>query len=765
MSEAPVRILIVEDSDDDAELAIRELRGTDMTVEAEVVQNREDLLQALSRDRWDLVIGDYTLPGFGGMHALEVVTAHDPDLPFIFVSGTIGEEKAVAAMRAGARDYVVKGNLRRLAPAVEREIREARARREQREAEREMREKDARLRRIVESNIMGIVFWSATGKITEANDAFLRMLRYSREDLERGRIDWARITAPGYEELPERVLREMETEGAATRFEKEYIRKDGTRIPVLTGGSVFDGARTAGVAFVLDISDRKTAEAEARQAAATVQAIVDASPIPIVSEDRAGRVRLWNTAAEKVFGWEADEVLGRPNPVVPPSERETTDSERQRVMREGERVVGRSVERLRKDGTTVSVRFSFGPTVGPDGEPDGIVGLLEDVTESKALEAQLLQAQKLEAVGRLAGGVAHDFNNLLTVILTATHFLLDELPSASQTLELAQEVQDAAAAAALLTNQLLAFSRKDVVEPQAVDVAEVVARIEKMIRRLIGEDIHLTVELASNLGPIRCDPGQLEQVLLNLAVNARDAMPEGGTLKVRTSAVHLDEEAAAEVELQPGDFIELVVRDSGTGIAPEDLPEVFEPFFTSKPTGMGTGLGLSTCKKIVRDAGGRIHVESTLGEGATFRVYLPTVDDDRGDRPRARDPDDEPRGTETILLVEDDPGVRSVASRVLGSLGYRVLEAENGATALRIMEDRGNAIELVLTDVVMPEMSGREVAEHAKSIDPDVKILFASGYTEDALLRRNVSTHDVRLLKKPFTPGSLARKVREVLDA
>jgi two-component system, cell cycle sensor histidine kinase and response regulator CckA len=752
----PVRLLVVEDSVDDFDLLVRALRREGVPVEASRVETREALEAALDL-RWDVVIADYRIPGYSGMAALDAVRARDPDLPFIFVSGTIGEDLAVAAMRAGAQDYVIKGNLRRLAPAIERELRDAELRRARRRAEEAVRESEGRLRRIVESDMIGILFWNRDGKITDANDCLLRMLGYTRDDLRSGRIDWRLMTPPEYAPLDERALAELAERGVSSPFEKEYLRKDGSRVPVILGTAAFEQAPESGVAFVLDVSDRRRAEAEARAAASTLRAVVDASPLPVISLDLAGRVRLWNAAAELTFGWTAAEVVGRENPIVPPGDREACERARDLVVTEGKPVVGMTGGRLRRDGTTLDARISIGPTTGPDGRPDGTVLVVEDVTESRRLEAQLLHAQKLEAVGRLAGGVAHDFNNLLTVILGVSDLLLEE-ESSPEVRAGIDEVRDAAERAVVLTRQLLAFSRREVVEPRVVELAEVVTGVERMVRRLAGEDVELTLTFEPGPLPVRCDPGHLQQVLLNLVVNARDAMPGGGRLLVAASGNTVAGERAAALDVPPGDYAVLTVRDTGVGIPPEHRGQLFEPFFTTKPAGAGTGLGLATCHMIARQAGGAIEVESRPGGGSAFRVLLPLAEG----TPVATDPRASavPRGTETILLVEDEPRVRAVASRMLTALGYTVLEAENGVAALDLLTREGDRVALLLTDVVLPGLGGRELAERARAQRPGLRVLYASGYAEDVILRHRVSIRDVALVTKPFTAATLARKVR-----
>jgi signal transduction histidine kinase/ActR/RegA family two-component response regulator len=383
----------------------------------------------------------------------------------------------------------------------------------------------------------------------------------------------------------------------------------------------------------------------------------------------------------------------------------------------------------------------------------------------RAKEVQLRQAQKLEAVGRLAGGVAHDFNNLLTIIFGELDLVVPELPERGPLRDAIESVRRAAESAGTLTRQLLAFSRRQVLAPAPTDLNALVANAEKMLRRVIGEHIELLAKLAPDLGTTRVDPGQIEQVLLNLAVNAHDAMPKGGTLTLATSNTSLD---AGYVREHPGasegDFVVISVSDSGSGIPAEVMPHIFEPFFTTKPAGQGTGLGLATCYGIVKQAGGYIGVYTEPGLGTSFRIYLPRIVGPV--RVEARpEVATAPRGSETILLVEDSPAVRAVAVRSLRALGYQVLEAGDGQRALELLAGAGQPVEAVITDVVMPGMGGRELADRILERWPGTRVLFSSGYTDDEVIRQRLLESETAFLQKPYTAAALARKLRELLDA
>ena len=382
------------------------------------------------------------------------------------------------------------------------------------------------------------------------------------------------------------------------------------------------------------------------------------------------------------------------------------------------------------------------------------------------LEKQLRQAQKVEAIGRLAGGVAHDFNNILTAILGYSDLLLLRIKNDDPLRGSIEEIRNAAQRAAALTRQLLAFSRKQILEPKVVNLNETLNNLDKMLRRMIGEDIELTTRGALDLGRVKVDPGQIEQVIINLAINARDAMPHGGKLMIETANVVLDEVSAFRMEdVAPGIYVRIAVTDTGTGMDPDVQARLFEPFFTTKAEGKGTGLGLAMCYGIVKQSGGHISVYSELGVGTVFKIYLPRIEEAATAEAKPDRSGELPHGKETILLVEDEPGLRKLTKLVLQDLGYTILEAANGREALSIAKERNICdVDLVFTDVVMPQMGGKELADHIHSMRPDAKVLFTSGYTEDAIVHHGVLNDDVAFLHKPYTPNLLARKLREVLD-
>ncbi len=610
----PLRVLMVEDSEDDALLVLRELRaaGYDLT-HARV---------------------DYSMPHFSGTAALAMLRQRGLDVPYICVSGTITEELAVAAMKAGAHDYVTKGQLKRLLPAIERELREAQGRAT-------LRATEASFATLVEHAPVGIYRSSPEGRFLSVNAAVVRML--------------------GYETAAEVLNLDMARDVYADAAERQRLVERDT------------------------YSDRQYDNVEAT--------------------------------------WK------------------------------------------RRDGRLLTVQLSVRAVRNAAGRVDYYETFVRDVTDQRRLQQQVLQSQKMEAVGRLAGGVAHDFNNLLTVITSYSDLLLEDLAPGDAKRDDLEQVRKAADGAAALTRQLLAFSRQQVVEPRVVSLNTVVEGLQKILRRVIGEDIEVTIALAPDLESVRADVGQLEQVLMNLVVNARDAMPTGGRLTVETANVEHDPEYARDREAAAvRRFAMLAVTDTGCGMDEATKARIFEPFFTTKETGKGTGLGLATVYGIVKQAGGFIWVYSEPGQGTSFKIYLPAVDA-TAERTTAASTTPAPRGTETVLLVEDAAAVRAVTKQMLERQGYTVLEAPDGEVGLRLAQRHRGVIHLLLTDVVMPRIGGRELAEQLTRLRPDVKVLYASGYTDDSVVRHGILESGTAYLQKPFSPESLARKVRDVLDA
>ena len=631
-----MRVLHVEDSDSDAALVVRFLKKSGYDVDCERVQDAGQMEAALSGGAWDVIIADYHLPKFDARAALGVLHETGRDIPFIVVSAKIGEDVAVEMMRSGAHDYVMKSDLARLAPAVERETKEARARLESKRAEQALQESEQRFRRLVESSVVGIVITDSEC-ILEANDYVLDLLSYSRQELQAGEICWKQITPPQYTGLEERAILQLIKTRRCPAFEQEWRAKDGKLIPILLGRVALEAAQES--------------------------------------------------------------------------------------------------------------RF---------------LCFVVDLTERRQLEEQFRQAQKLESVGRLAGGVAHDFNNLLTIINGYAHLAMGELPVGHPVYESIEEISKAATRAADLTRQLLTFSRNDVMEAKNIVLNQTVLDFDRMLRRLIGEDIELVVALHPEAGMIRADARQIEQVIMNLAINARDAMPAGGKLMIETSPVFIDEHfPRMHPSVATGPYVMLTMSDTGTGMSPEVQSHLFEPFFTTKEQGKGTGLGLATVYGIVKQSGGSIWVYSELDRGSTFKLFFPAVKAVQENPAPAPALVTRAGGVETILLAEDEPGVRRFVRQTLERNGYTVLESSSGREAIDVARRHSGPIGLLLTDVIMPEMGGAELADQFASIRPGVPVICMSGYTDRLWVQPQIPAS---YIQKPFTSTALLAQIRALLD-
>src|SRR3989442_542976 len=501
------------------------------------------------------------------------------------------------------------------------------------------------------------------------------------------------------------------------------------------------------------------AERALREANEHLAAVIQSSPLAIYTLDPASTVRTWNRAAEALYGWQAAEVIGRPLPTVG-QDLEDHARLRDRVLR-GEALRGVEVTRRKKDGTLVNISLSVAPLHDGAGRVTGMLSLAADITEMRQLEVQYRQAQKMEAVGRAARGMAHDFNNLLTAIIGTTALVLEDLGLESRARLDIQEIEKAAKRAARLTRQLLIFSRQQVLEPRALDLNTLVGNLERMLHRLIGEDIELRTKPAARPGAGRADPRPPQQAHVNLLLAGRDGMPHGGRFTIATAEVELDPRyAAAHGPTQPGPDVFPALRHTGVGMDGATKARLFEPFFTTKEPGRGTGLGLATVYGIVKQSGGYIWAYSELGHGTTFKIYLPRVAE-TPEAPESTTGTPTPvRGSETVLVVEDQEEVRQLTKRVLEARGYAVLAARNGAEALEIVARHPTRIHLMITDVVMPGMNGRELAELACAKRSDLKVLYVSGYTGEAVLQHRLLEPGVAFLQKPFTPDALARKTR-----
>jgi PAS domain S-box-containing protein len=628
--------------------------------------------------------------------------------------------------------------------------------------EQALRASELSYRRLFEAAKDGILILEAdTGRISDVNPFLTEMLGFSHDEL---------VGTPIWELGPFRDIVSNKTKFEQLQ-QQGYVRnenlpletRDGRKIAVEFVSNVYQaGDRNVIQCNIRDITERDAAEKERSRLAA----IIECSDETIITKSADGIVISWNHGAEKQYGYTAEEMIGRSVSILFPPDHYQEYLQIMKRVRKGEAVPSFDTVRRRKDGTLINASVNITPIEARHGEVVGASKNSHDITRIKKLEAKFIEAQKMEVIGQLAGGVAHDFNNILAVIMGCSELITSKLGADSPLRKYTEEIRHTSVRAAGLTRQLLVFSRKQTVQPVVLDLNDVVKDLDPMLRRLIDENIDMTSVPGNQIGRVKADSGYVGQVLMNLVVNARDAMPNGGKLTIATTNVTLDENyARTHTGAIPGDYVMLSVSDTGTGMTDEVKAHLFEAFFTTKPKGKGTGLGLATCQTIVQQSGGHIGVDSEVGKGTTFKIYLPRVEQplDASVSPISEDP--LPRGTETLLVVEDDPSVRGLASAILQAQGYTVLRAANGQEGLRVAgEHKGKPLRLVITDVVMPVMNGKVMAEWLKTTYPDLKILFTSGYTDDAIAQHGVLEPGVAFLPKPYSPAALTRKVREMLD-
>ena len=627
---------------------------------------------------------------------------------------------------------------------------------ERKRVEEALRDSEERYRRLfeVESDAI-LVIEMVTGRILDANPAALKLYGYSRED-------FLLLTAG-------EVFAEIEETQVATSDERAPLqlrwhrKKDGTVFPVeVTRNSFINQGRMIQVAAIRDITERLRAEIERTRLVTAIEQSAEA----ILITNTNGDIEYVNPAFTRNSGYHRDEVLGRDVRILKSDKQDPAIYQQLwETIRKGEIWRGEIINR-RKDGSLYTEEMHIAPVRDALGKVTHFIATNQDVTEHKALEERLQQAAKMEAIGRLAGGVAHDFNNLLTVINGYSELGLDSLNSDDPVRRYLIEIMKAGERAASLTRQLLAFSRQQVLALRVLDLNDAVSNVGEMLHRLIGEDIKLEMVLDPLLGRVKADSGQIEQILMNLVANARDAMPKGGQMVIETTNVELDAAfARTHAPLVPGGYVMLAVNDTGIGMDAETQAHIFEPFYTTKAKDKGTGLGLATVYGIVKQIGGYVWVYSEPGRGSTFKIYLPRAEES-GEPVQFPEAPGHPVGaSETILLVEDEEAVRSLAARILQRMGYKVLESMSPEDALQISAEYKEPIHLLLTDVVLPRISGRTVAERLAPLRPSMRVLFMSGYTDDSIVRSGVLEATAAFLQKPFTHASLARKVREVLDA
>ncbi len=613
---------------------------------------------------------------------------------------------------------------------------------------------------IYHGNLAGILRTTVDGRILDCNDALVRMFGYaSKEELKAVRAQQLYYDPADRE----RLLRLVRLSHHIREFEMSFRRRDNTRRWALMSTRLFEPppGEVGGnlISTVIDITDRKLSEEAVRNSQQRFAAFMRYLPGIAFIKDLSGKYVYYNDAAWAQFQKHPEDIVGKSDQDLWPADDAARYRANDAAVIEGGRPLEFVEPMVQADGIHSWLIYKF--PIMEDGAVALVGGIGIDITERRNLEDQLTQARKMEALGRLAGGVAHDFNNLLTVISGYGQLAIEGLgfTSSSRIASYLQEILNSSRRASGLTGQLLAFSRRQAVQPRVLDLCVLLRNIERLLQRMIGEHVDLSVRCGSEPCLIHADAHQMEQVLMNLAVNARDAMPLGGTLEIQCERLPQPVERPGKPPLA----IALEVCDTGVGMDAAVKAQMFEPFFTSKDKGKGTGLGLSTVYGIVSQAGGEIDVQSEPGHGSRFRLYFPESADG-AEQTRSSPSDGAPVGLETVLLVEDEPSVRALAETVLKKLGYSVLVADSGATALEIWKERRDSIDILLSDVIMPHMSGGELAHKLREMNPQLKILFMSGYTDDMIASHGVLLGETQLIQKPFTAEALGRKLRDVLD-
>ncbi len=752
-----ISVLLVEDNHADARLLREALyEGGGTSFQLTHANTLAAALQRLDSMTFDVVLLDLSLPDADGLDTLVRTHERAPSVPIVVLTGLNDEDLATRAVREGAQDYLVKGQVD--GQLLVRAMRYATERKRAIEA---LQRSEEYYRSLIENALDIIVVLGSEGNILYGSPSFERVLGYPAGALTRSNV--FELVHPDDRAKVRAIMKiGNKNPGATKSFECRLCHRNGTWRVMETIGKHFEGETTVN-GYVLnsrDITERKRGEEALRQAKETLQAVIETSPLAIYRIDTNGEIKSWNTAAQTIFGLAESEVLNRSIDIVF-SAAEQNSLVRIAEALDGHLAVAREEHLPRKDGTLVEVTVWNAQLRDGSGKVIGVVEVVADNTDRKRLELQFRQIQKMDAVGLLAGGIAHDFNNLLTVITGYCEMMLDQIDPATPIHEDVKEVLKASERATALTKQLLAFSRKQIVQPRVIDLHQLVQDTEQLLRRLVGTNIEIAIHPPASVMKVRADPGHLEQVIVNLVVNARDAMPEGGRIEIwLRSEFH-----PADASLVAGSYVVLELTDTGTGIDEDTQKHLFDPFFTTKEKGRGTGLGLSTSYGIVKQNHGEITFSSTLGQGTRFYIYLPEVAEPLDFAPPIQKSPRSYSGRETILLAEDEDGVRTVMTEMLEKRGYVVLPVNGGVDALQAIQSHPGKLDLLVTDVIMPKMSGRDLAEKAVILRPGLKVLYVSGYTGEIMDEGGELEEGTDLLQKPFTPDELAAKVREVLGA
>src|SRR5579871_2444404 len=770
---ATLRALILDDARDDAELILHELKKNGFTIEATIVSERDTFTAAVSQDTFDIILSDYPLPGWTGLDALGIVKSTGRDIPFLLITGTLGEEAAVECIKQGVSDYVLKDNLERLPLALNRSLNEKRLRENAANALTALAESEARARRQFEeldllyrTTPVCLALLDQDLRFVRVNDAMARNHGISAE-AHAGR-SLRELVPQAYQDSVQLYQQIFATGEAILNVEAEVKRTIPPYEPRHYIASFFplqSPPRTKKLVCVvmMDITERKAAEKALRASEERNRELVENSIYGICRVSEKGEFLDANPALLRLLGCDSILKFRKLNLFRDVFRFPEQHVKLLQACQETGFVRQAEAEWRRLDGGFVSVRVSLRLLKRNDERPEYEV-TAEDVTELRAMERQLFQAQKFEAIGQLAGGIAHDFNNVVGAILGWAEIGIDQCVANPQIADRFSRIKEQGERAASLTRELLAFARRQVLQPRIIDLNSAANGLVNFLDRVIGKDIELKI-VTVPLDPVKADPTQIEQVIMNLCINARDAMPNGGRMVIETEMVDLDESYCRFYpHVVSGRYAVISVSDTGIGMDAETKERIFEPFFTTKEAGKGTGMGLATVYGIVKQHGGFTHVYSEPGQGTLFRVYLPATPNAEADKkPAALAPcsNQDSRGTELILLAEDHESIREMARHALLQLGYRVLSAANGEEALQLAEHEQPAIAVL--DVVMPRLGGPATAARLVQRFPEMPVIFTSGYSHDGA-GLPVGKRGMTYLQKPYSPTALGKLVRGVLD-
>ncbi|MGC4072591.1 MAG: PAS domain S-box protein [Nibricoccus sp.] len=753
-----MRIIHLEDDPHDAGWvhALITKRWPDSRLEQ--VDRRTDFESALDAGKPDIILSDFSLPGFDGLTALTIARKRYPDTPFIFLSGTIGEEIAIEALRNGATDYVLKDRSIRLIPAIERALTEARDHARRREIERELFHSQAHFQQITENVADLIVVLDTSGRRIYNNPAYRTIL--GDPSSLRGTLSFDDIH-PADRDRVRKIFEETVRTGVGQRAEYRFLLGDGSVRYIESQGSVIrdQQGRVANVLVVSrDVTERRRSEERIREQASLLDQARDA----IFVTDLDGLVTYWNAHAETLLGWQRDEVMNRDvRPLLFPETKFESEAICEKLRANG-RWQGELHPRT-KAGAKLVVESRWTLVCDSNGAPKSVLIINTDVTDQRRIETQFLRTQRMESIGTLAGGIAHDLNNVFTPILVAAQVLQSQ-KLAPENAEMLRTIEKSAIHGAALVKQVLTFARGSDGERIPVQLRHLISDMSRLLRETLPKSIEVRTRIDANLDLVMGDATQLNQVLMNFAINARDAMPEGGTLEIAARNMMLDADFARQLPaLKPGQHVRLSVKDSGSGIPPEVMERIFDPFFTTKPPGKGTGLGLSTVMGIVKGHGGVVQVHSEPGKGSCFEVYLPSHESlEKPKTPDSRSPI--PRGHgEGVLVIDDEQVIREVFHSILSRFGYRAFEAANGHEGLELYARHRSDISLVVVDMIMPGLDGRAVIRALREINPQVKVIVVSGMLENDQFGAEGEFAGVELVRKPVMSELLLGKVADAL--